>query len=143
MSAEKAVRRTRKIDKAKYQRLLAKALPTVIDSDAEYERVDAEIGRLLRKGDDLSWEEVVLLNLLTLLIEHYDTEHYQIRDAKPYEVIRYLMRDRGLRNRDLQGILGSRGVTSEVINGRRRPSKSQILALSKFFGVEPEVFLSL
>jgi len=36
------------------------------------------------------------------------------------------MQDRGLRNRDLEPLRGSRGVTSEVISGKRKPSTAQI-----------------
>ena len=53
------------------------------------------------------------------------------------------MRERGLRNKDLEPALGSRGVTSEVISGRRKPSKTQIKKLAEFFGMAPEAFISL
>lgn len=39
-----------------------------------------------------------------------------------------------LRNKDLEPALGSRGVTSEVISGKRKPSKTQIKKLAEFFG---------
>jgi HTH-type transcriptional regulator/antitoxin HigA len=54
-----------------------------------------------------------------------------------------LMQDRGLRHKDLMPVPGSRGATSDVINGKRTPSKTQIVALAAFFKVPPEVFISL
>ena len=51
------------------------------------------------------------------------------------------MQDCGLRNKDLEPILGSSGVTSEVISGKRKPSKTQIKNLAKFFQVTPEFFI--
>jgi HTH-type transcriptional regulator / antitoxin HigA len=51
------------------------------------------------------------------------------------------MQDRGLRNKDLEPILGSSGMTSEVISGKRKPSKTQIKNLAKFFRVSPEFFI--
>jgi len=48
-----------------------------------------------------------------------------------------------LRHKDLMLILGSRGTTSDVINGKRNPSNSQIKALAAFFKVPPEVFVTL
>jgi helix-turn-helix protein len=51
--------------------------------------------------------------------------------------------ERGLRNKDLEPALGSRGVTSEVVSGKRKPSKTQIKKLAEFFGVAPEVFIYL
>lgn len=95
------------------------------------------------KGEgNLTPEEDALLELLTLLIERYDGEHYQIPEAPPHALIQMLMEERSLRHRDLIPVLGSRGVTSEVINGRRKPSKTQIKALAEFFKVSPEIFVS-
>ncbi|MBK9316248.1 MAG: hypothetical protein IPM55_18700 [Acidobacteria bacterium] len=78
------------------------------------------------------------LNQLTI-----DDEQYPIPVAPPHEVIQFLMQDRGLRNRDLEPLLGSRGVTSEVIRGKRKPSNTQIRKLAEFFNVPSEAFLSL
>ncbi|MBI4748647.1 MAG: hypothetical protein HY774_09160 [Acidobacteria bacterium] len=57
------------------------------------------------------------------------------------EIIQFLMRDRQLRQRDLLPVLGSRGVTSKIINGKRSPSKAQAKALGEFFGVSPDLGL--
>jgi len=82
-----------------------------------------------------------LLDLLSTLIEVYEDEHYPIPDAPPHVMIQGFMQDRGLRNKDLEPILGSSGVTSEVISGKRKPSKTQIRNLAKFFQVSPEFFI--
>jgi HTH-type transcriptional regulator/antitoxin HigA len=58
-------------------------------------------------------------------------------------MIQGFMQDRGLRNKDLEPILGSSGVTSQVVSGKRNPSKTQIKKLADFFGVSPEFFISL
>ena len=133
-----------KLNHAKYGRLLAEALPAVITNESEYDRVVALMNKLAVIPDDrITPEQEQLLDLLTLLIETYDEEHYQIPDAAPHEVIQLLMQERGLRNKDLEPALGSRGVTSEVISGKRRPSKTQVKKLAEFFGVAPAVFISL
>ncbi|HEX5080585.1 MAG TPA: hypothetical protein VFY40_00970 [Blastocatellia bacterium] len=72
---------------------------------------------------DLSPEESRLLELLSTLIEVYEDEHYPIPEAPPHVMIQGFMQDRGLRNKDLEPVLGSSGVTSEVISGKRKPSK--------------------
>jgi HTH-type transcriptional regulator / antitoxin HigA len=133
-----------KLDPAKYGRLLAETLPAVITNESEYDRVVSLMNKLAVIPEDIiTVEQERLLDLLTLLIETYDEEHYQIPDAAPHEVIQFLMRERGLRNKDLEPALGSRGVTSEVISGRRKPSKTQIKKLAEFFGMAPEAFISL
>jgi len=135
---------TPRLDAAKYGRLLAETLPAVITTEAEYDRVVALMDKLaVIPEDKITLEQERLLDLLTLLVEKYDEEHYQIPDAAPHEVIQYLMQERGLRNKDLESALGSRGVTSEVISGKRKPSKAQIKNLAEFFSVSPELFISL
>jgi HTH-type transcriptional regulator/antitoxin HigA len=51
------------------------------------------------------------------------------------------MEQRGLRQADLVPIFGSRSVASNVLNGKREPSKAHIRRLAEFFHVSPEVFL--
>lgn len=134
----------KRLDSRKYGQLLAETLPAVITSEAEYDRLTAVMNKLAVIPEDrISPEQDRLLEMLTLLVEKYDDEQYPIPVASPHEVIRFLMQDRGLRNRDLEPVLGSRGVTSEVINGKRKPSKTQIRKLAEFFNISPEVFLSL
>ena len=134
----------RKLNTRKYGELLLRVLPRTIRTEAEYDRMAEAVSRLAVKGEDkLTLEEDALLELLTVLIERYDDEHYRIPDAPPHAVIQMLMQDRGLRHKDLMPILGSRGTTSDVINGKRNPSKSQIKALADFFRVSPEVFMTL
>jgi HTH-type transcriptional regulator/antitoxin HigA len=130
------------LDGRKYGRLLARTLPRAIKTEEENERAISEIERLMDKGEEnLSPEEENLLELLTVLVEKFEDEHYEISDATPAEVIKMLMEERGLRQRDLLPILGSSGVTSEVVTGKRRPSKTQARALARFFRVSPEVFI--
>lgn len=132
----------KKINAKKYLQLLAEAMPRPIETETEYERVIEIIDKLMSKGEDnLTPEEHILLELLTQLVERYEDEHHQIPEASPDAVIRFLMEDRGLRHKDLMPALGSRGVTSEVINGKRKPSRTQIKALADFFGVSHELFI--
>lgn len=130
----------------RYGELLAQTLPVAIQNDVEYERMLAELEKLmdkaLRQGDEaLSPEETQLFRLMTLLVEVYEQQKYPIPKAEVHEIIQFLMRDRQLRQRDLLPVLGSRGVTSEIINGKRSPSKTQARALGEFFGVSPDLFV--
>ena len=131
--------RTLRFNRRKYTDLLADALPAAISNDEELDRFTDIVDKLAVKKD-LSPEESRLLDLLSTLIEVYEDEHYPIPDAPPHVMIQGFMQDRGLRNKDLEPILGSSGVTSEVISGKRKPSKQQIKKLASFFGVSPEFF---
>ena len=67
--------------------------------------------------------------------------HHQIPEAPGYRILKHYMQVRGLRQIDLQPILGSRGVTSEIVNGKRSITKEQAKRLGAFFGASPAVFI--
>src|SRR5215510_11499619 len=75
-----------KFDLRKYSRLVSKVAPLVIETKEEFERADAEIGRLLKKGyDNLSVEERRLLALLSRAVQHLHNDPDQGRVAlRPY-----------------------------------------------------------
>ncbi len=132
----------KKIDLKKYVRLVAKAAPLMIETEAEFERADAEVGRLLRKGyDKLSAEEQRLLSLLSRLIEDYEDRTFPVPDRPPHQTLHFLMEQNELRQADLVEVFGSRGRVSEVVNGRRTISKAQAKALGEFFKVSPDLFI--
>lgn len=137
-----AARSAPKLNRRKYVELLTQALPTVITSEEEYDRVVAIVDRLAVKRG-ASVEEESLLELLSTLVEVYENEHCPIPDAPPHVMIQQFMLDRGLRQADLVPVLGSRSLVSEVVNGKRKPSKLQVKNLGAFFGVSPELFLSV
>ena len=132
------------LDRRKYGRLLAKVQPRPIATDEENNRMLEEVNRLMSKGEDnLTPEEHVLLELLTTLIERFEEEHYPIAEAAGHEVLKLLMADRGLRQRDVLHIFGSRGIASEVINGKRAISKTQAKKLGDFFRVGADLSFDL
>jgi HTH-type transcriptional regulator / antitoxin HigA len=131
----------RTIDRQTYANLLAEIQPVAIETEEENERMLAEVEKLMSYGEDLTPEQEQLLKLLVALIEQFEDQHYQLNPATPHEVLNELMLARSLKQSDLVGILGSKGVTSEVINGKRGISKAQAKALGEFFHVSPALFL--
>ncbi|MGH9803006.1 MAG: transcriptional regulator [Blastocatellia bacterium] len=63
-----------KFDPAKYRRLVSKAMPVVIETEAENERLLAIVEQMMRR--DLSPEEAKLFDLLVKLIEDFEERHY-------------------------------------------------------------------
>jgi HTH-type transcriptional regulator / antitoxin HigA len=113
-----------------------------VATEAEYDQTIAEINRLLRKGEaNLLPEEDRLLDLLSTLAENWEETHHPIPKALGYRILKHYMQVRGLRQIDLQPILGSRGVTSEIVNGKRSITKEQAKRLGALFGVSPAVFI--
>jgi HTH-type transcriptional regulator/antitoxin HigA len=130
------------VDTKKYGRLLARTHPSVIETEEENERILSEVKKLIDKGESRTPEEGRLLDLLLKLVEDFEEKHYPIQDALPHEILQELMRQHDLRQRDLVPLLGSsRGTASEVINGKRRISRTQVKALAERFNVSAELFL--
>ena len=131
-----------KFDSDKFITLLNTVSPCVIRTEADNERMLNEIWKLMKKGEDnLTPEESVLFGYLTGIVEEFESKHYQIEDAPPDAILRNLMEERGIRQRDLIIVFGSRGLASEVVNGKRSISKSHAKKLANFFNVSPELFL--
>src|SRR5215204_4211993 len=129
----KVVATNRAIDRQKYGRLLARTLPAVIETEAEYEHLLAELEKLIDKEGKRSPEEDKLFDLIAVLIENFEEKNYSIPDAPPHEVLRELMSTRGLKQRDLLDIFGSDGIASEVVNGKRNISRAHAKSLAEFF----------
>ncbi len=134
------VARNAAFDPARYGRLCAKTIPRVITDDEEFDRLCAELEALDRK-DKPTPEEDALAELLGKLIEDYDSRAHPLPELPPYEMIRFLMEQRGIKQPELTAVFGSRGIASEVLNGKREPSKAHIRKLAEFFHVSPELFL--
>ena len=129
------------VDSKRYGKLLAEALPAVIRTEAENRRLTAELRALDRRYDRLSPEEKELADLMTVLIESFEERHYVLDGSTPHTRLRSLMREHGLRQRDLLSIFGSRGVASEIVNGKRAISKAQGKKLARLFHVPADLFL--
>jgi HTH-type transcriptional regulator/antitoxin HigA len=130
------------LDTKKYARLLTRALPAPIETEEEYERLLTQVERLMAKGEEaLSPEESKLLDLLVTLIEQYEEQHYPVAPVSPQEMLHHLMEARGLTHKDVWPLFGSKGVASEVLNGKRSISKAQAKKLAEFFHVSPALFI--
>ncbi|MGB5714686.1 MAG: helix-turn-helix domain-containing protein, partial [Waterburya sp.] len=62
-------------------------------------------------------------------------------EGTPHSMLLYLMEASGIKQESLVGVIGSRGVVSEVINGKRSISKAQAKALAEFFSVDVGLFI--
>lgn len=131
----------RNIDPARYRRLLSRAMPVVIETEDENARMLAIVERLMKKGEKLSAEEEKLLKLLARLIEDFEQKFYRPREATPLESLRHLMEARGIKQSQLWEVFGSKGIASEVLNGKRGISKTHARALANYFHVPADLFV--
>ncbi len=81
------------------------------------------------------------LSLLILLIKDYDERHYQLPPVNVLEVIKEKMKEQGLKNKDLENIIGSKGHISSVLSGRRELTLKMAKRLKEYFNLPAEIFL--
>jgi HTH-type transcriptional regulator / antitoxin HigA len=123
-----------------YSKLLTEVLPKIIETEIEYEQTLAKVEQLtFTKNKTI--EQQTLLKLLVLLVEQYETENYPLETPTPHEILQHLIESSGIKQIDLVGVIGSSGVVSEVINGKRSISKTQAQALGAYFKVLPSLFI--
>lgn len=111
-----------------------------IRNEREYDRAVKRMNELLDEiGDNERHPLYGLLDTLGTLIHAYEEHHFPIPKAKSGQVLRYLLDEHGLKQAELTEI-GSQGVVSEILSGKRELNTRQIRALAKRFGVSPAVF---
>lgn len=123
-----------------YGALLKKVPPKVIRTEMENEAYTEVLYELDQRSASLTPAEKELAELLTLLIEDFENREYKLPRAKPLAVLRFLMDQHGLKQKDLAGIFGTPSIVSEVLNGKRELNKDHIKRLSSRFHVSPELF---
>jgi HTH-type transcriptional regulator / antitoxin HigA len=86
-------------------------------------------------------EEDALLELLIISIKKFEDASYPVPNVEPDRMLLHLMEARNMKQEELVGVIGSRGVVSEIVNGKRSISKAQAKALGQLFHVSPSLFI--
>ena len=124
-----------------YRRLRAVVPLGTLRTKKDYARASEMLDAILDEiGEDEKHPFADLADALGVFVEKYEAEHVRLPDAKPAAVLKFLMQQHDLRQSDLPEI-GSQGVVSEVLAGRRELNARQIKRLAKRFGVSPAVFI--
>ena len=119
--------------------MIRQGAPHLIRSDKELEQYTAALFELTAKARPTRYEEEAI-ELLSLLIDRYESRRYPIPDVGPVEMLRHLLAHSGLAQKDLAEDLGSESTVSLVLSGARQLTRDQIAKLSKRFGLSPAVF---
>jgi HTH-type transcriptional regulator / antitoxin HigA len=126
---------------------IAKIWPTIYPvfsvprTKADYNRLVEFLDNLIdRVGEDESHPLASLAETVGTLIETYEDRTTPEKKGDPVEVLSFLMSEHGLKQTDLPEI-GSQGVVSEVLSGKRKLNLRQIKLLARRFNVSPEVFI--
>ncbi len=114
----------------------------VLRSDREYDAAATELDTLLDRAPKRGSAAFDRLELLTVLIEAYDREHYPLEErASPQDVVSFAMDQRGVGRGELAEWLGGRSRVSEFLRGRRHLSLTQIRTLRDKLGIPADLLI--
>ncbi|WP_026734326.1 helix-turn-helix domain-containing protein [Fischerella sp. PCC 9605] len=124
-----------------YIELLQKFPPRPIKSEAELLAVQEVIDALLDSGEITS-DKQDYLNLLGILVHEYEEKYIQIPDLNGVELLKALIDELDLKQKDLVPVFKTESIVSAILNGRRKLTVEHIEKLAEFFNVSPSVFFS-
>lgn len=126
---------------AGYAELLQQVVPRPIETEEEAERYTRIIDALVDQPQPLTDDQRDFIALLSLLLEEWEAGWETWPDIPPHEIVKALIEDNGLRQRDLVGpVFPTEGIASEVLSGKRKLTYNFVQKLSIFFHVSPEIF---
>lgn len=80
--------------------------------------------------------------LLVLLIKDYENRFHPVLPPDPIEAIKMTLEEKGLKAKDLVGLIGSKGYVSQILN-RKKPLTAEIMRiLNRQFGIPADILLS-
>lgn len=127
---------------AEYRRIRKRVPLGVLRSEEEYKNAISVLDEILDEiGQDENHPLADLAEALALFIHSYEEAHFPLPESFGSEILKSLMEEHGLKQSDLTEI-GSQGVVSEILSGKRELNVRQIAKLAKRFGVSPAAFIS-
>ncbi|MBC7216209.1 MAG: type II toxin-antitoxin system HigA family antitoxin [Burkholderiaceae bacterium] len=112
-----------------------------IRDEAHYAQMTQVLEALLDEAQgDENHPAMGLVDIVGDLIEDYETVHHPLPDVTGVQALKFLMQQHGLKQSDLPEV-GSQGVVSEVLAGKRELNIRQVRALSERFRVSPATFV--
>lgn len=114
----------------------------VIRTEKQYKHMVALADQLIDQiGSNERGPLAKLLEVVGTLIEQYEADNLSVQNSEPCQVLNFLMQQHDLKQSDLRTEVGSQGVVSEILNGKREINARQAKSLAERFGVSPAVFL--
>lgn len=115
--------------------MMIKPIKTQKDYKAALKRLDEIFDSPIKskEGDEAE--------ILSLLIDNYENEKFQIEEPDPVEAIKIRLEEMGINQSDLVGIIGEKGKVSEVVNRKRKLSLNMIRNLHKKLNLSPTILI--
>jgi len=126
-------------DRRQYIELLTYFPPLPIKNEEDLEKTQAVVDNLLDKGN-LTEEEEEYLYVLGILIHEYEEKQDLIPDIYGVDLLKVLIKELNLKQKDLVSIFKTESIVSDVLNGKRKLTVEHIQKLAEFFKVSPAAF---
>jgi HTH-type transcriptional regulator/antitoxin HigA len=110
-----------------------------IRNEADYELALQEIDRCLDAASGSPERDQ--LEVLTVLVDDYEAKHHSISPPEPIAAIEFVLEQRGLSRKDLEGVIESSGRISEVMNKQRSLTLAMIRRLVETFDLPADVLI--
>ncbi len=124
-----------------YETLLQDYRPRPIRSKAVYSQALRQVEQLMSRPN-LGRAESEMVELLSLLIEQYESREHPTPTSTPTELLEHLIEARGVTQAQLARDAGlPRSVITNVLAGRRSISKANAIKLARYFGVSVSLFV--
>ncbi|HEX8271760.1 MAG TPA: helix-turn-helix domain-containing protein [Longimicrobiaceae bacterium] len=117
--------------------------PHILRTPEECAAAGVEIDRLLDLDPQPYSADFDRLEMLSLLVEDYDSRNNPIDDSElsPRAVVDFMLDQKGMNRTDLAEIMGGRSRVSDFFSGKRELSKGQIAALRTLLGIPADLLL--
>ncbi|MCA9802211.1 MAG: hypothetical protein KC777_09505 [Cyanobacteria bacterium HKST-UBA02] len=128
----------------RYKALIDRFPLVPIKNDSHLDKAHEVAQTLIRRGSDIKSDEAEYLEVLLSEIGRYESKHHALEfaDMAPHELLQSFISDHGLKQVDLQAVLGvSSGVMSELVSGKRELTREHCVKLGHHFKVTPALFL--
>ncbi|WPR74112.1 helix-turn-helix domain-containing protein [Algoriphagus sp. NG3] len=110
-----------------------------IRTEEDYENALARLELIFDSKKDT--QEGDELEILAILIENYEEEHYPIDLPDPIEAIKFRMEQMGMKQKDLAKVVGLKSRVSEILNKKRKLTLDMIRKLNTELNIPTEVLI--
>ena len=111
----------------------------VLKTEEDYNKASLRLMEIFHAEPNMP--EFDELDLLTILVKDYDDRHYPMTELDALEVIKIKMHEMGMKNKDLEPIIGSKGHVSAILSGKREITLKMAQKLKNYFNIPAEAFL--
>jgi HTH-type transcriptional regulator/antitoxin HigA len=112
---------------------------TILKTEKDYNKANKRLMEIFHAEPNTPEDDE--LGVLILLIKDYDEKHYALSQINVLEIIKDKMHEQGLKNKDLEPVIGSKGHVSSILSGRRELTLRTAKRLKEYFNLPAEVFL--